>query len=100
MNTINRVVITGIGIVSPVGLTRESTWKNLVAGRSGISHISTFPTEGLETKIAGEVNDFDPTTYLGPKEARRMDRFVQFGVVAALEAVEQSKLEIIKSRNL
>ena len=94
MNTINRVVITGIGIVSPVGLTRESTWKNLVAGRSGISHISTFPTEGLETKIAGEVNDFDPTTYLGPKEARRMDRFVQFGVVAALEAVEQSKLEI------
>ena len=89
-----RVVVTGIGMVSPVGLTRETTWENLVAGRSGIDRISAFDAETLETKIAGEVDGFDATDYVGRKEARRMDRFVQLGAAAALEAVEQAGLKV------
>ena len=93
-NSFGRVVVTGIGIVSPVGLTRETTWKSLLAGESGIDRISAFDAEGLETKIAGEASDFDPTAYVGRKEARRMDRFVQLGVAASLEAVEHAGLQI------
>jgi 3-oxoacyl-[acyl-carrier-protein] synthase II len=89
-----RVVVTGIGIVSPVGLTRESTWRNLLDGRSGIDHITSFDAEELETTIAGEVNGFVATDYVSRKEARRMDRFAQFGVAASLEAVEQAGLKI------
>ena len=89
-----RVVVTGIGMVSPVGLTRETTWENLVAGQSGIDLISAFDAETLETKIAGEVDGFDATDYVGRKEARRMDRFVQLGAAAALEAVEQAGLKV------
>ncbi len=89
-----RVVVTGVGMVSPVGLTRDETWKNLLAGKSGIDTISAFDPDGLETTIAGEVTDFDPTTYVDRKQARRMDRFVQFAAAAALEAVEQSGLEV------
>ena len=90
----SRVVVTGIGMVSPVGLTRDTTWKNLLDGKSGIDHISSFDPEGLETTIAGEVNGFDATDYVGRKQARRMDRFAQLGLAATLEAVEQSGLEI------
>ncbi len=93
-NSTGRVVVTGIGIVSPVGLTRETTWKNLLAGKSGIDRISAFDAEGLETRIAGEATGFDPTDYVGRKEARRMDRFVQLGAAAALEAVEHAGLAI------
>ena len=89
-----RVVVTGIGIVSPVGLTRESTWNNLIAGVSGIDHISAFDAEELETTIAGEATGFDPTDYVSRKQARRMDRFVQFAAAAALEAVEHAGLRI------
>ena len=93
-NGSRRVVVTGIGIVSPVGLTREATWKNLLAGKSGIDRISAFDAEGLQTRIAGEATGFDATDYVGRKEARRMDRFVQFGVAASLEATEHAGLEI------
>ena len=89
-----RVVVTGIGLVSPVGLTREETWGSLLAGESGIDRISSFDAEELETTIAGEVKGFDPTSYVGRKEARRMDRFVQFAVAATLEAMEQASLEV------
>ncbi len=89
-----RVVVTGIGLVSPVGLTREETWGSLLAGESGIDRISTFDAEELETTIAGEVKGFDPTSYVGRKEARRMDRFVQFAVAATLEAMEQASLKV------
>ena len=89
-----RVVVTGIGMVSPVGLTRETTWKSLLNGVSGIDHISSFDPEELETTIAGEVKGFDATDYVGKKEARRMDRFVQLGAAAALEAVEHAQLKI------
>ncbi len=89
-----RVVVTGIGIVSPIGLTREATWSNLLAGKSGIARISSFDAEELETTIAGEVDGFDATDYVGRKEARRMDRFVQLAAAATLEAVEQAGLKI------
>jgi 3-oxoacyl-[acyl-carrier-protein] synthase II len=89
-----RVVVTGIGIVSPVGLTRDTTWTNLLAGTSGIGYISSFDAEAFETTIAGEADGFDATDYVGRKQARRMDRYVQLGVAATLEAVEHSGLKI------
>ena len=74
-----RTVVTGIGIVSPVGLTRDSTWQNLLRGVSGIDRISSFDPEELETTIAGEVKGFEPTEYMTRKDARRMDRFFAIG---------------------
>ncbi|MCH7624522.1 MAG: beta-ketoacyl-ACP synthase II [Chloroflexi bacterium] len=91
----SRVVITGIGIISPVGLNRATTWKNLLAGKSGIDHITSFDTEGFRTTIAAEVKGFDPEGTLGKKQARRMDRFTQLGAVASLEAVEHSNIKIV-----
>ena len=90
----NRVVVTGVGIVSPVGLTRDTTWSNLLDGKSGIDSISAFEPDGLETTIAAEVDGFDPTDHVTRKEARRMDRFVQLGAAATLEAVEHAGLHI------
>ena len=90
----NRVVITGIGMVSPLGLDRQSTWQSLVAGKSGVAQIASFDPEGYKTTIAAEVKDFDAASVVGRKEARRMDRFVQLGAVAALEAVEHAGLSI------
>ena len=91
---LSRVVVTGMGMISPVGLTRDETWKNLLAGKSGIDTISAFDPAGLETTIAGEVKDFDPVDHLGRKQARRMDRFAQLAVAASFEAVKQADLEI------
>ncbi len=87
-----RVVITGIGAVTPLGLSARETWEGLVAGRSGIDRITLFDPANTDSKIAGEVKGFDPTQYLSRKEARRTDRFVQFAVAAALEAVEDAGL--------
>ena len=89
-----RVFITGIGIVSPVGLTRQTTWDNLVNGVSGIDQISSFDPTGLETTIAAEVTDFDPTNYVSKKQARRMDRFSQLAIAASLEAIDHARLDI------
>lgn len=89
-----RVVVTGLGAVSPVGLTRDSTWDALIAGRSGIDRISSFDAEELESTIAGEVTDFDATDHVGRKEARRMDRFVQLAAAATLEAAEQARVGV------
>ena len=90
----NRVVVTGIGIVSPLGLDRQSTWHSLIAGKSGVAPITSFDTEGYRTTIAAEVKGFDAAAFVGRKEARRMDRFVQLGAVAALEAVEHAGLKV------
>lgn len=90
----NRVVVTGIGMVSPLGLDVPSTWQGLVSGKSGVAHITLFDPEAFDTKIAAEVKNFDPAQYLDRKEMRRMERFVQFAVVAALQAVEQAQLNI------
>jgi len=90
----HRVVVTGMGMVSPLGLDVPSTWEGLVSGRSGVDRITVFDPESFETKIAAEVKDFDPGQYIDRKEMRRMERFVHFAVVAALQAVEQAHLNI------
>ena len=92
----DRVVVTGTGLVTPVGLNSESTWNSLVAGRSGIDYISLFDAEGYESRIAGEVDEFDATAALGRKEAKRLDRFSQFACVAAIEALEHADLDMQK----
>ncbi|MHB1007338.1 MAG: beta-ketoacyl-ACP synthase II [Chloroflexota bacterium] len=89
-----RVVVTGMGAVTPLGNDVPTTWKALVEGRSGIGPITSFDASGLEVRIAGEARQFNPTDYLEAKEARRMDRFAQFAIVAAQEAVRDSGLEI------
>ena len=89
-----RVVVTGLGIVSPLGLSVDTTWESLLAGTSGIDYISSFNAESFETRIAAEVKGFEPTDFLDRKEARRMDRFVQLAAVAAQEAVAHAGLTI------
>ena len=93
MNDFQRVLITGIGIVSPLGLDVSSTWEQLVEGKSGIDYITAFDTTGFDTRIAGEVKGFDPEEHLERKEARRMDRFAQLAAVAAQEACRQAELD-------
>ncbi len=90
----NRVVVTGIGMVSPLGLDVQSTWQGLVSGKSGVDRITQFDADTFDTKIAAEVKNFDPGQYLDRKEVRRMERFVQFAAAAALQAVEQARLNI------
>ncbi|MFH1031405.1 MAG: beta-ketoacyl-ACP synthase II [Chloroflexota bacterium] len=90
----NRVVITGIGTLNPLGLDTATTWKNLIAGKSGIDKITLCDPTPLDTKIAGEVKGFDPANYMNRKDARRMDRFAQLAVAASIETVKQSGLQI------
>lgn len=94
-----RVVITGMGVVSPVGSTVESFWEALVAGRSGIGPITYFDTTNFGARIAGEVKDFNVLDYVEPKEAKRLDKFIQYAVGAAAQAVEQSGLETYEGLN-
>jgi len=93
-----RIVVTGLGLVTPVGIGVKESWKNIVEGQSGISNITKFDTNSFSTPfsttIAGEVKNFDPKEYLNPKDARRMDTFIQYGLVAALEAFNDSGLEV------
>lgn len=93
-NSSNRVVITGVGILCPLGLDTEGTWENLLAGKSGIDYITLFDAEPFETKFAGEVKGFEATDYISRKDARRMDRFAQLAVAAAIQAVEQAGIKI------
>jgi 3-oxoacyl-[acyl-carrier-protein] synthase II len=87
-------VVTGIGAFTPLGLDMQSTWDNLVAGKSGIGQITLFDTSNHEVKIAGEVKGFDPTLYINKKDVRRMDRFAQFAVAAGIQAVKNSNITI------
>lgn len=87
-----RVVITGIGALSPVGLDAETTWSNLLAGVSGVGTITRFDATDFKTRIAGEVKGFVPEDAVGKKEARRMDRYCQLGVAAAIQAAEHACL--------
>ena len=89
-----RVVVTGMGAITPVGLDVASTWEAIVHGRSGIAHVQRFESDDLDVRIAGEVKGFDPNEYLDRKEARRMDRFLQLGLVAAQEAMRDAELKI------
>lgn len=90
----DQVVITGFGAVTPVGNDRETTWRNLVAGRSGIAPITAFDASGLPTQIAGEVRGFDPASVLDAKRLRRSARFTHFAVAAAREAVSDAELDV------
>ena len=90
----NRVVITGLGPVTPVGIGKNKFWESLIQGKCGIDRISYFDTENYPTKIAAEVKNFDYTNYISVKEANRMDKSTQFSVVAAMLALEDSKLKI------
>ncbi len=94
LDMLPRVVVTGIGVVSPVGLDVPSTWKALVAGQSGVEFITAFDPEPFETRFAAEVKGFDPLVYIDRKEARRADRFIQFALAASLQAQAQAKLTI------
>ncbi|MRD72856.1 beta-ketoacyl-ACP synthase II [Rhodocyclus tenuis] len=87
-----RVVITGLGIVSPVGNTVDQAWQNILAGRSGIDRITRFDTSTFPVQIAGEVKDFDVTQYIAPKDARRMDTFIHYGIAAGIEAIRDAGL--------
>ena len=87
-----RVVITGLGCVSPVGNTVEQAWTNLLAGRSGIDLITKFDASTFSCKIAGEVKNFDLESYISAKEARTMDTFIHYGIAAAAQAVVDSGL--------
>jgi 3-oxoacyl-[acyl-carrier-protein] synthase II len=89
-----RVVVTGMGALTPVGLDVASTWDSIIHGRSGIARVQRFETDDLDVKIAGEVKGFDPMNHLDRKEARRMDRFLQLGLVAAQEAFRDAELKV------
>src|SRR5579859_3443493 len=91
---LRRVVVTGIGVVSPVGLDAASTWEGLVAGRSGAGPITRFDAADFETRIACEVKNFDPSNYLDRKEARRMDRYTHLAIAASREALNDAGLTI------
>jgi 3-oxoacyl-[acyl-carrier-protein] synthase II len=89
-----RVVVTGMGAISPLGLSVPELWQGIVEARSGVGPITLFDASGFETRFAAEVKEFDPTRYMDRKEARRTDRFVQFAVAATLEALRTSELQI------
>ncbi len=89
-----RVVVTGLGIVSPVGHTVTQTWENILAGKSGAALIDTFDVSAYSTQFSASVHDFDITQYLSPKEARKMDVFVQYGMAAGIQAMTDSGLEV------
>ncbi len=89
-----RVLVTGLGAVTPLGVGMEKTWRALCEGKSGVNRISTFDTTDFQTKIAGQVKDFSPEDFLDKKQVRRMDSFVQYGMAAAIMAMEDSKLTV------
>ncbi|MEW6131796.1 MAG: beta-ketoacyl-ACP synthase II [Pseudomonadota bacterium] len=92
-----RVVVTGLGIISPVGNTIQEAWDALVAGRSGITRITRFDPAAFASQIAGEVKNFNVDQYLSAKEARRMDVFIQYGMAAGIQAVRDSGLEVTEA---
>ena len=92
----NRVVITGMGAITPIGTGKDEFWKGLMEGRNGIDKITRFDASEYHAQIAGEVKDFDPTDYIDKKESKRMDRCTQFAVAAAELAIKDAKLDLEK----
>lgn len=92
-----RVVVTGLGMLSPLGNTVEQNWQNLIAGKSGIGLIDRFDTEGFSVKIGGAIKDLDTQAFIDRKEARRMDAFMQYGVIASMQAIEDAGLEALSA---
>ena len=95
--TKRRVVVTGLGIVSPVGLNTDENWQNIVAGNGGIGQITHFDATGFPSTIAGEVKGLDLDQYLPPKDSRKMDRFIQLGMIAGIQAFKDSGLEVTEA---
>jgi 3-oxoacyl-[acyl-carrier-protein] synthase II len=93
----HRVVITGIGIISPLGLDTESTWQAILRGESGVDYITAFDPSPFETRFAAEVRGFDPLNYMDRKDARRTDRFTQFAIAAARESLRNAGLDLSKT---
>lgn len=89
-----RVVITGLGMVSPVGLTVKESWENILAGKSGIAPITHFDVSEFSTRFGGSVKDFDVSKYISSKDAKKMDPFIHYGIAASKEAIEDSGLEV------
>ena len=92
-----RVAVTGLGMVSPLGLNVEDTWRNIVAGKSGVAPIDKFDVSAYSTQFSASVKDFDATPYMAAKDARKMDVFVQFGMAAGIQAMEDSGFEVTDS---
>lgn len=89
-----RVVVTGMGMITPLGLTVEDTWKGILAGKSGIRPITSFDVSESPVRICGSVQNFDATSYMNPKDIRRMDVFIQYGAAASKQAIDDSKLNL------
>ena len=89
-----RVVITGMGMISPLGNDLASSWDAIANGRSGLGPITSFDASLFTTRIAGEIRDFDPTTYMSPKDVKKMDAFIHYGIAASLMAMDDSGLEV------
>jgi len=88
-----RVVVTGIGMLNSIGLNKDESFENIIAGKTGVGRITHFDPEGFASQVAGEVKGFDPKTVMNPKEVKKADRFIQFGLAAAKEAMADSGLE-------
>lgn len=94
-----RVVVTGLGMVTPLGLDVASTWAGILAGKSGVRRVDTFDTTDFSAKISASVRDFDPSPYLSVKDARKLDLFVQYGVASAYQALQDSGLQVTEENN-
>src|ERR1700729_2824645 len=91
---LERVVITGIGVVSSVGIGKEEFWRGIVQGKSGVKRVTRIPeAQQPASKIAAEITDFDPSLWMEPKQIKRTDRFIQLAIAASMLAVEDSKLD-------
>jgi len=91
-----RVVVTGVGVISPLGNDIESFWKASIEGKSGVDRITSFNPEGFDSQIAGEIKDFDPSKFFSQKDIKRMDKFVQYAIATTHQAIEDSKLDLGK----
>ncbi len=97
--TKRRVVVTGLGLITPVGIGVAESWANIINGQSGIGKITKFDCSTFPSQVAGEVKNFDPLAYIPPKDARRMDTFIQFGIAAGIEAFKDSGIEVNDSNS-
>tara|TARA_B100000787_G_C16185979_1_gene294668 strand:- start:1087 stop:2319 length:1233 start_codon:yes stop_codon:yes gene_type:complete len=94
-----RVVVTGLGLITPVGIGVKESWKNILNGISGITNITRFDASDFKSRVAGDVKNFNPDLYLNPKDSRRMDTFIQYGLVAGIEAIKDSGLEVTEENS-
>ena len=92
-----RVVVTGLGLITPVGNSVEATWSALMSGRNGVDFIKKFDTEKFSVKFAAEVKDFDPLKFIAKKEARKMGAFIHYAIAAATEAMADSGFELTEA---